>query len=233
MHRCILAFFMACTSFLHAGAQRVLLIEDSSLSLIGEYLEVYVPDRELDFAEVLQARDAFVPAQSNTPNLGTEAHSIWLKLRIQNKHPRNTLNLFIANPTLDEVALYHQPGPGLPFKHQLLSKRLPLATRPYKGAEFVFPIAPPDAPTEYFIRIKSEQPLILPVSVNLPIDQLDALVRKNWLNGIYFGVVVIMALYNFFLYTSVRDSSYLYYVVFICTAGITQLALKGIAFQYF
>src|SRR5690606_35830111 len=41
-----------------------------------------------------------------------------------------------------------------------------------------------------------------------------------------------MSLYNFFLYVSIKDSQYLYYVLYILVLGLTQLCLMGYAAKY-
>jgi hypothetical protein len=52
------------------------------------------------------------------------------------------------------------------------------------------------------------------------------------LSGIYIGIVCIMAIYNLFLFFSVRERGYLYYVLYVLCAGITQMGIKGYSFQY-
>ncbi|MGV8880141.1 MAG: 7TM diverse intracellular signaling domain-containing protein [Sphingobacteriaceae bacterium] len=45
--------------------------------------------------------------------------------------------------------------------------------------------------------------------------------------GIYVGIILIMFLYNAFIYLTVKDINYLYYVFYILVVGITQACLKG------
>src|SRR5690606_20535570 len=46
------------------------------------------------------------------------------------------------------------------------------------------------------------------------------------------GVILIMAVYNFLLFLSVLDKSYLYYVGYVLAIGLTQMGLKGVNFQF-
>ncbi|MFT5859615.1 MAG: hypothetical protein ACI865_001719, partial [Flavobacteriaceae bacterium] len=39
--------------------------------------------------------------------------------------------------------------------------------------------------------------------------------QSDLLSGLYFGIILVMMLYNLFIYFITRDNSYLYYVVYI------------------
>lgn len=210
----------------------IIRVDKNSATMIGKHIEVFIPSVEVGFEEVLKAN--FTLFDKKVPNLGIQPNSVWLKMTVQNVSWSSSLAFYIDNPALDEMELFHQEAPGKPYMRQLISRTLPIKNRQYKGSDFIFRLDRNDTlPSVYYVRIKSDQPIILPMSVNLPSSQLLETIKKNWLNGIYFGIVLVMAFYNFFLYLTVKDSSYLHYVFFICCAGMTQLILKGIAFQYF
>src|SRR5690606_24809117 len=50
--------------------------------------------------------------------------------------------------------------------------------------------------------------------------------------GVYSGIILVMILYNFFLYLSTTDRQYLYYVLYIAVVGLTQACLKGYAAKF-
>ena len=50
--------------------------------------------------------------------------------------------------------------------------------------------------------------------------------------GLYYGLILAMALYNLFLFIYVKDLSYLFYVMYIVSFGLLQMSLNGLAFQY-
>ena len=228
----IVVFLLLFCIHSHAQKQDIILLDSNSRPLIGKDLQVFIPDSEVAFKTALKA--VYQPVASEVPNFGTQKNSIWIRLTIQNNSFTPSFVLYMDNPTLDEVELFWKPTGADTFRRQLLNKQQPLSDRKHTGSDYVFSLDQENAePVVYYARIKGEQPLILPVSVNLPNTQLAEMLKKNWLNGIYFGLVLIMVTYNFFIYASVKDSSYLYYVIFICFAGLTQLMLKGIAFQYF
>ncbi len=51
--------------------------------------------------------------------------------------------------------------------------------------------------------------------------------------GLIYGVLLGMLVYNLFIYLSVRDTSYLYYIFYIGSFGLYQLSVNGAAVEYF
>jgi hypothetical protein len=64
-----------------------------------------------------------------------------------------------------------------------------------------------------------------PTSKNKPV--------RLYVLGLIYGVLLGMLVYNLFIYLSVRDTSYLYYIVYIASFGLYQLSVNGAAVQYF
>jgi hypothetical protein len=45
--------------------------------------------------------------------------------------------------------------------------------------------------------------------------------------GMIYGVLLVMLVYNLFIYLSVRDTSYLYYILYIASFGLYQVSVNG------
>ena len=50
--------------------------------------------------------------------------------------------------------------------------------------------------------------------------------------GIYVGIMLVMFLYNFFIYLSTKDQNYLYYILYIIPVALAQTYLHGYPFKY-
>ena len=59
----------------------------------------------------------------------------------------------------------------------------------------------------------------------------EKLRREEVAAGLYFGVLLALLLYNLLLYFSVRDRSYLYYVLFVASFGLLQADMTGYLYQ--
>lgn len=56
--------------------------------------------------------------------------------------------------------------------------------------------------------------------------------NKNIIYGIFFGIIITMFFYNLFIYSTVKDKIYLYYVLYILVVGLAQATIDGYSFQF-
>lgn len=56
--------------------------------------------------------------------------------------------------------------------------------------------------------------------------------QQQVLYGMVYGVLLVMALYNFFLYLSTKEKSYLFYVFYVLTVNYLLAANEGHLYQY-
>ncbi|HEY8401644.1 MAG TPA: 7TM diverse intracellular signaling domain-containing protein [Cytophagaceae bacterium] len=50
--------------------------------------------------------------------------------------------------------------------------------------------------------------------------------------GMYYGILLIMAIYNLFIYVAVKWKVYLYYVLYVLSGALTSLTEDGLGFQF-
>jgi len=207
---------------------------DSPTEFIGHSLYYYIPHKEIELKEVMHA--PFEPCEKIVPNFDIHAHSVWLRFTIENNSDIEPILLHINNATLEEAVLYFQENDAGKTDSIVVNHTSPLTAGSYRGrTAFIFALKGlhRGETATYYLRVRSTLPLILPIVVNDPHDELSIMLAGNTMNSIFLGVIVVMALYNFFLFLSIRDKAYLLYVLFILFTGITQLSLKGLSLQAF
>lgn len=210
---------------------QVVITKSTERVLAGKELFTLQPNKEIGFKEVLHSSD-FVPSTVTVPNFGLSKSSIWLKFSISNQSSDNHLVLHIAYPELDKVELF-SPGKNGDYEHISSGKDVFFNTRKYKSPDYLFDLNVPVNTTKiFFLKIRGDKQIFLPIYVSRPTAQFQQSSKENMLSGIYIGIVLIMLFYNLFVYFSVQDRSYLYYVIYIFFVGLTQVGLKGYNFQY-
>lgn len=50
--------------------------------------------------------------------------------------------------------------------------------------------------------------------------------------GIYYGIISVMVLYNLFIFLSLRNRNYLFYILYVASYGLFQSIMNGIAYEY-
>ncbi len=225
----LLSFIVGCL-ILNTNAQIIAKGENQRL-LIGKNISLYTPKNETSFKEVRNTQN-FIPSNVDVPNLGLNNYSIWIKISVTNKTNNARFLLELAYPMLDEVELWAPDDSGI-YKRILLGESKNFNSRKYKHPNYTFDLNIPKNKTiNYFLRVKSGEQIILPLFFSRPTAHWQHVSEESAINGIYLGIVLIMFLYNLFVFFSVRDRSYFYYVFYLAFVGLTQIGIKGYTFQY-
>lgn len=194
----------------------------------------YIEDREgnLEFKDILHS-NRFISYQKDIVDFKVSKSTFWLKFTVVNVNNPNSILLEIIQPLLQDADFYY---PDARNHYQLIAagQKYPFNFRKYtQSTNFIFDLViKPDEEKTYFLKISGHQQVLVPLKI-ITKDSLDATMsNRNLWFGIYCGIILVMVLYNLFLYISIRDRSYIYYVLHTLFVGLTQASLLGYAYQY-
>lgn len=192
----------------------------------------------LSFEEVIEKE--FKPAGKNSYNFGFTSSVLWMRFQIKNQN--SFLNddwiFFVEYPQLDSVNFYFPVendkeeedvyiekvgGDHLPFSKRNIESRI---------LNFTVPFEIEKDPVIY-VRIQSIS--VLQIPIYLSTQRLFHL-RENEnqiIIGIYFGIMLIMGVYNLFLFLSLRERIYLYYVLTVFFSLLYMSSFHGYGYKYF
>lgn len=226
-----IAVFMCMLQY--ATAQAPVVIDGKEPVTIGRYLEILEDKENALTVDQLPARaDNFTASKDANPNLGLSASAFWLKFSVRNETGEDELLLQMESPLLDFVEFY-SPQSGGAYNVARGGELYAFSTRKYKSQNYIFDLDIPQGETRtYYIRIKTTEQIQLPIKIGVAKGILEAISVGDLLSGIYFGIIAIMLFYNLFIYVTIRDKSYLYYVAYITFVGLTQACLHGYTFRY-
>jgi signal transduction histidine kinase len=182
---------------------------------------------------------AFTPNTTSVLNAGYSSSAFWLKvdLRYLPKDDENgarTWLLELAYPPMDHVDLYLPDDDGRWQLEARTGDELPWSSRPIRQSNYVFnlPFKPGEART-VLLRVQSEGSVQVPLSLWAGDAFLEAQPERLYVFGLIYGVLLVMLVYNLFIYLSVRDTSYLYYILYIASFGLYQVSVNGAGIQFF
>ncbi len=174
----------------------------------------------------------FNPPSQYTFNQGYTSSSYWLKFNLEFAPELINSNwlLEIPFPLLDYIALYI---PDMDNNYSVIhtGDRSPFAQRDLDHTDFVFNIQPKQQVNTYYLHVKTQDSLQVPLILWNEAAFPKHTAYATGLQGIYFGIMVVMVLYNLFIYLSVRERSYLYYISYISTFTIFQSSMQGYSFE--
>ncbi|MGV3637580.1 MAG: sensor histidine kinase [Flavobacteriales bacterium] len=204
----------------------------SSVLSVGQACEILRDDgAALTWKEAMQA-DGFEPSTRSVPNLGTTSAAYWVRFDLINRSPEQRIFLNVDHPEIDEldVYLFH---PGRVELIASAGQARPVATDGARPREYAFHLNVPVSSTAtVLIRAKSNKQLQLPVRLTTDLEFNRVRSLKYLAFGAYIGIMLVMALYNLFVFFSTRDRSYLIYVAYILSIALAQLTFVGIGQFY-
>jgi diguanylate cyclase (GGDEF)-like protein len=203
---------------------------------LARSVDVYVdPAGDMTADELLaNVDDPFQMSNAESLTFGFSDATYWFRGRLQNAgHSESRWVMSIAYALLDDVDFYLvDDGGGYQIIHT--GDRSPFTTRSLSHRHFNFELDLPDGEAiNFLLRVRSESSVQVPLELRaLPAFGEDEFTAQLGL-GLLYGILLALSLYNLILFLSVRDITYLYYVLYVVSFGFLQMSLNGISFQYF
>ena len=178
-------------------------------------------------------RDDFAPAPAEVPNFGLSTSAFWVRLPLLAESAGDGGWLLeVGWPVVDRVTLYQPDGAG-GWRASEAGDLLPFASWPVAYRNPTFPLSLPVGRSEtVYLRFAGEDTMLLPLTVLSGAAFTEQRRRDAFTYGFYYGILAILIVYNLVLLLTLRDSSYLYYVLLISAWGLYHAALNGFTTEY-
>ena len=170
--------------------------------------------------------------QRRSPNFGFTTDAHWFRFQINNT-TEQVLSRFIELPIpfLDDVQLRHFAQNRLK-KEYALGDEKPYAMRVIRHPNFVMPVELEPGINQIIVRIASTGTVEATLRIWNPTSFHEACNNESLLQGALVGILLIMIVYNLFVYLSTRDLNYLYYIGFVTNYMFFHFTLTGYSFAY-
>jgi len=216
-----------------AQASSLPLLASDNLLLPGPAMHVWAdPEGLADIHSVRQLPEsAWQPVARRDASFGYSTHAYWLRFSLHNPAD-NTINwvLLIGNPLLDTLDAYglddgrvYQAGDQRPFHQRWVNHRqLVLPFSLAAGEE-----------RELILRMQTDGSANLSASLmsSQAFNQYEQ--RMLLLQGLFFGALLVMMIYNLSIFIITRDRNYLWYSLFVASFSFYQFIQLGFALQWF
>tara|TARA_B100001939_G_scaffold348158_1_gene373283 strand:- start:16100 stop:18166 length:2067 start_codon:yes stop_codon:yes gene_type:complete len=215
----MLAVLAGCSSPHYAGAGPIYL--DGKI----EYLRAATAFRYALLPENASVRDAlshkdYRPIRSAYPNFGLQRDALWLVTEVH-ADTEIPFILEVASPQLRKIEFYQlQNG-------EIIARGEGSAGSSRDHPYFRFPLVQNGSPSKILIRMVSADALTIPIYLwnEVTLRKTDLLRHLGF--GAFFGLMLSLSIYNFFIFVSTRDRAYLYYVTYILGFGIFLSVVYG------
>lgn len=188
----------------------------------------------LTITEISKSQEfKLINSSSTVPNFGITSSSIWLRVSVKNNTDLRILLLKVSQPIIDEIEFYIQDSLSGIFNSVKSGEYLPFGNRKYKTPEYIFDLNIPRGKLKtFYLKVRCKENMQIPMSIGSYVSTFNSLILSNLASGIYMGIMLVMLLYNLFIYGIFRDKSYVLYSLYILLILLTQTSLQGYTFQF-
>ncbi|MDH5637150.1 MAG: sensor histidine kinase [Nitrospinota bacterium] len=235
-------FFILVSLLLSASSQAgyasppIIITNSENSHLVGlhmDYLED--PERQLTFDQVANgpASVRFAPLGKQIPNFSFSRSAFWLRFSIRNDtEEAQPLILHQFTPWIDSMDLYLTWADGR-TELRRAGEKYPFAQREVEHNHFLFRLdLRPGDTVNLMMRVESLDPLQLPLTVWKENAFWPYSGKVHMYFGLVFGCLLVVFFYNMLLYFSLRDITYLHYILYILSLLLMIFTYSGYAYQY-
>lgn len=159
--------------------------------------------------------------------------SYWIRLPIQHRAGTGKVWLLeFYDQTIDEIEAYIPQENGS-YKNVMLGDSQPFAQRlvPHKNFEVLLNIKR-DTLMYYYFNIRSHEFADIRIAFRSVDRFVNYALNEYLLFGTFYGMILIISLYNLLVYIAIREIKNIYYIFYILSVAAYAMSYDGIGFQY-
>lgn len=185
--------------------------------------QYHIESHSLEIQDVLQKKLSWKQHNSSTFKLASQTSPVWFKFALDPLTPnKNFLQInseFIYHCEVylfKEAKLLKQYAFGVGVTNAIRSTELPQRLVPLDRSNY---------PTHIYIKILTMPTLSATFVLSDTTETLAFLKNKSFFNGIFYGILLFLFIYNFILYLYTQYSAYLPYLSYIFGIALYFLIL--------
>lgn len=202
-------------------AHQAIKLEDANYEVT---LENLLKDNDIEFEVITKPLDIIDFTSSRW----------FIKFTVKNPDSFKNIVLETARPITNRVDLYEikdkeivnewKSGDFIPFDEKTIGHRKNIFNIDFEANES----------KEFYLVLESDGELI-----NLPLIFWEQNVfyktdnRNNLFHGFYFGVLAVVIFIFFFFYILLKETSFLFYIIYVAFQFLLQFSLEGFTHQFF
>ena len=162
------------------------------------------------------------------PNAG-----YWIRLPIC--HTKNTKKIWLLefyDQTIDRIEAYI-PQEGGSYEKIYLGDSQPFHKRLFMHKNFEITLhMKSDTVMYYYFKVRSHDFADIRIAFRSVNRFIYYSLNEYFLFGTFYGMILIITLYNFLVFTAIREIKNIFYIMYILSVAAYAMSYDGIAFQY-
>ncbi len=204
--------------------------------LIGDHCEFYLDDSRgatINFLLTKKANDLFQPYPHSTINLGPTNAACWLRFDYSSADSLHHY-IEIANSNLNEIDFYVVDHEQVIAQDEAgLTRKMHANELKFNVWLFELPNPPLGQYYTCYVRVYDPRRVIIPIATTDLNSVIQSAHKTDFLYGIYFGALTIIAILNIVIFFYFREPIYILYSLHIFAQILINGILKGYLFTLF
>lgn len=247
--------FLIAKSYLYPMIARLLGVVGFALLLNAGYAQIVVADKDLNEIELMPFELAFIADTTNTltfEQVSSREYTGLFSLHpfYQNKHFKTNVNYWIRLPirhststgkvwllefydqTIDVIDAYVPDDHGN-YQMTTMGDAREFGNRLFRHKNFELLLdMHSDDIRYYYFRIRSHEFADLRIAFRSINRFVYYALNEYFLFGTFYGMILIISLYNFLIFLAIKEVKNIYYICYILSVAAYAMSLDGIGFQY-
>lgn len=226
--------FMLSTLGFYIHAQTID-INKPEIAYIGKFSSYYEDkNSQMSIQDIRRlSQTKFKPLLKNVDSHIFTQSTFWYKLSFNNTTEKELLRYILFDlPWLDSISvnIINQNNKVTVYKS---GNNLAFIQRAYKTNLINIKHEFEKGVSSVFIRVKTDDPFVVPISLLDEKEFLKKIFRETGFSFALYAVILSMLVFNLIQYFIIKNSSYLYYSIFLLSFIIMSLSYNNYTFQYF
>jgi signal transduction histidine kinase len=196
-----------------------------------------VGQKDLDIQFIVTSYEQLNPVALKTANddLGFTQNNFWAKFVLKNPTDAD-LHYYLetALPITDLAELYIIDEVSGNILKAISGDALAFSKRTFDNRRTIFKVnIQSKTNLKLFLHLKSDgEVLKIPVILHSADNFIKMVSFEELIFGVFYGILVIVALIYFFFFVALRNIIFLYYVLYVIFVGLLQFALDGFFYEF-
>ncbi|MCU0431095.1 MAG: chromosome segregation ATPase [Cytophagaceae bacterium] len=187
---------------------------------------------KFNLSQVQQRQDWWVPSFAKGL-VFPEPGVYWLRFYASNESTKENWILEFPDIHQAHVDFYRLSSEGKLLDQQQAGYDQEFSRRPYDHKNYFFDLhLPQGAKGWYYVRIATRYRSSYGAYIRSTQFEFSYVVREYYLLGFFYGILLIMATYNLFLYFFTKERIYLFYVAYVLAGALYSMNEDGTGFQF-
>jgi two-component system, sensor histidine kinase LadS len=158
--------------------------------------------------------------------------SYWIRFSVSHIPTEKVWLIEFYDQTIDQIEAYVPRLDGT-YERQSMGDALPFQSRKFAHKNFEVQLHPhQNSVQHYYFRVQSHEFADIRIAFRSIDRFISYSLNEYFLFGTFYGMIIIIALYNFLVFLAIREIKNVYYIFYIISVALYAMSLDGVGFQY-